>query len=48
MLKKEIILILAPVILLLVLAVGLVINTLLGQQSETDQLISERIRDKND
>ncbi|MCB1715076.1 MAG: hypothetical protein KDK04_23415 [Candidatus Competibacteraceae bacterium] len=48
MLKKEIILILAPVILLLVLAVSLVINTLLGQQTETDQLISERIRDKND
>lgn len=47
MLKKEIILILAPVILLLALAAGLIINTLLDQQSETDRLISERIKDKN-
>lgn len=46
MLKKEIILILAPVILLLALAAGLIINTLLDQQSETDRLISERIKDK--
>ena len=43
MLKKEIALILAPVVMLLVVATGLMVNAHADQQSEIDQVISARI-----
>lgn len=43
MVKKEIVLILAPVVILFVVATGLMINGQKDEISATDRIISERI-----